>query len=287
MQVGPERRNGTVRRGPLGGPEQGPRARRGARLRQGASAAGFALRRRGPRGVCAASRPAVRLKSFRALAVGPIGPASARQRPPFPAPKTLRYVNRSWPAGAATGASVGLVPLTVFSGGDAGQWRVTRIEGVTGPELAAVPRLKVGAAEPGGSAGRAWSLRGLSSDARYTRRAEQDELADRQPALGRPDATCAALIPITKSAAWWALAPDERRGVLQERSHHITIGLEYLPAVARRLHHGRDLGEPFDFLTWFEYAPRDEAAFERLVARLRATPEWTYVQREVDIRLVR
>jgi hypothetical protein len=63
--------------------------------------------------------------------------------------------------------------------------------------------------------------------------------------------------------------------------------MQYLPAVARRLYHGRDLGEPFDFLTWFEYAPRDARAFEELVSRLRATPEWDYVEREIDIRLAR
>jgi hypothetical protein len=65
--------------------------------------------------------------------------------------------------------------------------------------------------------------------------------------------------------------------------------MNYLPAVARRLHHCRDLGpdEPFDFLTWFEYAPSDSAAFEELVQALRASPEWEYVDREVDIRLTR
>lgn len=69
----------------------------------------------------------------------------------------------------------------------------------------------------------------------------------------------------------------------------MAIGLQYLPAIARRLHHCRDLGEnePFDFLTWFEYAPADEAAFNRLAAELRATEEWRYVDREIDIRLVR
>jgi hypothetical protein len=44
---------------------------------------------------------------------------------------------------------------------------------------------------------------------------------------------------------------------------------------------------PFDFLTWFEYPPAQEAAFNRLVAELRAIEEWKYVEREVDIRLVR
>jgi hypothetical protein len=57
--------------------------------------------------------------------------------------------------------------------------------------------------------------------------------------------------------------------------------------VARRLLHGRDLSEPFDFLTWFEYAPEHAHAFEELVHRLRETEEWTYIEREIDIRLHR
>ncbi|MEI8154526.1 MAG: chlorite dismutase, partial [Hyphomicrobiales bacterium] len=59
------------------------------------------------------------------------------------------------------------------------------------------------------------------------------------------------------------------------------------PAVARRLHHCRGLGGPFDFLTWFEYAPEAESAFDAMLQRLRATEEWCYVEREVDVRLVR
>jgi len=61
----------------------------------------------------------------------------------------------------------------------------------------------------------------------------------------------------------------------------------YLPEIARRLHHARDLGEPFDFLTWFEFRAEDEGRFDELVARLRATEEWRYVEREVDVRLAR
>jgi chlorite dismutase len=99
-------------------------------------------------------------------------------------------------------------------------------------------------------------------------------------------------IPIRKTAEWWALPQDERRRIFESQSRHIAIGLEYLPAIARRLHHCRDLGpdEPFDFLTWFEYAPADAAdaaAFEALVEALRSSPEWAYVDREVDIRLTR
>ncbi len=83
------------------------------------------------------------------------------------------------------------------------------------------------------------------------------------------------------------MAQDERRAIFEDRSRHTALGLQYLPAVARQLYHCRDLGEPFDFLTWFEYAPEHAAAFEELVAALRATAEWTYVEREVDIRLER
>jgi hypothetical protein len=45
--------------------------------------------------------------------------------------------------------------------------------------------------------------------------------------------------------------------------------------------------EPFDFLTWFEYAPEHAEAFEELVTYLRESEEWRYVEREVDIRVVR
>jgi len=77
--------------------------------------------------------------------------------------------------------------------------------------------------------------------------------------------------------------------VLEAQSRHIEIGLRYLPPIARRLHHCRDLNfvQPFDFLTWFEFAPADEPLFAELLESLRATPEWRYVEREVDVRLER
>ena len=122
---------------------------------------------------------------------------------------------------------------------------------------------------------------------RYTTAKENIALSGLQPELGRPVASKAALIPIRKNGAWWALAQDERRAIFEEQSHHIRIGLDYLPAVARRLYHCRDLGGDFDFLTWFEYAPEHAPAFDRLVDALRVTPEWSFVDREVDLRLTR
>jgi chlorite dismutase len=180
-------------------------------------------------------------------------------------------------------------PLVVsFVAGDTGAWRVDRMDGVVGESLPSAPRLEVIEGATGGvvPAG-IWTLRGAVSNTRYTERKELDVLVAVQQGLGRPQATRAALIPIRKTTAWWNLAQDERRAIFEEQSHHIAVGLEYLPAVARRLHHSREFGEPFDFLTWFEFAPQDEAAFERLVRRLRETTEWKYVDREVDIRLGR
>jgi chlorite dismutase len=120
-------------------------------------------------------------------------------------------------------------------------------------------------------------------------REEKRLLAAKQPPLGRLHAAHAALIPIKKSVAWWNLPQDERRAIFETQSQHIRIGMDSLPAIARKLHHSRDLSdsEPFDFLTWFEYAAEDAPAFDRLVASLRSTIEWTYVEREVDIRLIR
>ena len=45
--------------------------------------------------------------------------------------------------------------------------------------------------------------------------------------------------------------------------------------------------QPFDFITLFDYANEDSSAFEDLVAALRATEEWKYVDREIDIRMIK
>jgi Chlorite dismutase len=179
--------------------------------------------------------------------------------------------------------------LFCFSGGETGGWRVERMQTLAGEPLASVARIDViagyGAPSPGG----VWRLRGVTSNERYVTGGEKARLLAKQPGLGRPEASCAALIPIRKSDLWWAMPQDERRRIFEEQSTHIATGLKYLPAVARRLHHCRDLGtaEPFDFLTWFEFAPGHAAAFGELLAELRASPEWRYVDREIELRLVR
>jgi len=179
--------------------------------------------------------------------------------------------------------------LFTFVGGDIGLWRVVRTETIVGEPLLEAKRLNVSGSEVQPETNASWVLRGITSNERYVMRREKSEIEAKQQGLARPEATCAALIPLRKNAAWWELTQDERRSVFEEQSKHIQIGLKYLPAVARKLHHCRDLSEnePFDFLNWFEYAPIHEVEFNRLVSELRTSEEWKYVEREVDIRLMR
>jgi len=179
--------------------------------------------------------------------------------------------------------------FTTFRGGQSGAWRITLNSAVKGEGLTAVPALAITQSDsialPILPSATAWRLAGDASYVRYVEKAEKEQLVARQAPLGRKEATCAAMIPIKKSAAWWALNQDERREILEAKSHHISGSLKYLPQVARQLYHCRDLGEPFDFITWFEYAPEHATQFEELVVMLRASEEWAFVEREVDVRM--
>ena len=181
-----------------------------------------------------------------------------------------------------------------FDADPQGAWRVQSQDSWIGEPLAETAAIRIVEGEPGHGThslppriSEGWRLTGMVSHLRYTSGRERAALTERAAPLGRREARLAALIPIRKSPDWWTLPQDERRAIYEERSRHTSIGMEYLPRIARRLHHSRDLGEPFDFLTWFEFAPEHSAAFDELVGRLRDSEEWCYVEREVDIRLVR
>lgn len=175
-----------------------------------------------------------------------------------------------------------------FVGGRQGGWQVTEVRGIIGSALERVERLDVvNEAVVTVPADSAWVLQSFSSNIRYSKRDEITLLRAVQPELNRSEAVVAVLIPIKKSAQWWEMAQDERRAIFEEESHHTAVGLEYLPGVARRLLHCRDLGEPFDFLTWFEFAPEHTQAFDELLRRMRTSKEWDYVEREVEVRLER
>jgi chlorite dismutase len=173
-----------------------------------------------------------------------------------------------------------------FVAAERGEWEIERVTPVRGDALPLARALsRIEGAKFVAPRDEAWLLRGVRSNERYVERGEKERLTAVQEGLGRPASRRAALIPITKSPAWWELAQDERRAIFEQRSAHIALGSRYLPAIARRLYHARDLGEPFDFLTWFEFSEEDAAAFDDLVGRLRETEEWRYVVREVEVRV--
>ncbi|MBP6180335.1 chlorite dismutase family protein [Flavobacterium sp.] len=174
-----------------------------------------------------------------------------------------------------------------FTGDHAGEWKVTSMVTLKGESIESVSHIKKISSSLVSSKKGIWTLKGIVSNLRYTEKEDKDKLVAVQEDLGRSEATLAALIPIRKSEAWWNLAQDERRKIMENKSKHTQTGMKYLPAIARKLFHSRDIGEPFDFLTWFEYAPDDAAAFEELLEALRKTEEWNYVDREIDIRLIR
>jgi hypothetical protein len=180
--------------------------------------------------------------------------------------------------------------LFSFVGGSTGGWSVLSMKAISGDPLSVVDRVDfVTGAVSSMPKGTEWVLRGVTSNARYVTRDEKDALVKNQAALGRTEATLSALIPIRKNAKWWELTQDERREIFEEKSKHNAIGMKYLPGIARRLHHCRDLSEvePFDFLTLFDYSKANATAFDDLVSALRESPEWKFVEREVDIRLER
>jgi chlorite dismutase len=181
--------------------------------------------------------------------------------------------------------------FTTFRGGQTGTWQVLSIAPVIGESLPTMPALSITHADaislPPAPSTNSWRLIGTASHVRYVERLEKIALNKVQAGLGRPEATCAALIPIRKSNAWWLMSQNERRRIFEDKSRHIADSLKYLPAIARQLYHARDLGGPFDFLTWFEFAPEHAELFEELVAMLRGSEEWQFVEREVDVRLSR
>jgi chlorite dismutase len=131
---------------------------------------------------------------------------------------------------------------------------------------------------------------GATTHVVYTDSATRSELARISAAESGP--VC-VLIPIRKSAEWWALAREERQAYVMEGAPngHIAIGRRYAARIYRRLYQARYLpGSDWDFLTYFELPLQELQAFADLLAELRdleRNPEWAFVDREVEIWMTR
>jgi hypothetical protein len=68
---------------------------------------------------------------------------------------------------------------------------------------------------------------------------------------------------------------------------HTAIGLKYGDRIFRKLYHSRclNVGLSYDFLTYFEFKDVYEKDFRTLLAELRDTKEWTFVNFELEIRM--
>lgn len=133
-------------------------------------------------------------------------------------------------------------------------------------------------------------FRGVPQHLEYMSKAQREELKSR-PEFPAGKDTVAVVIPIRKSAAWWALAHDERMAYFQKTADHkghTAIGTPYVDRIHRKLYHTRYVVETtdHDFITYFEFQREHEAEFKRLLAALRdvkQNPEWNFVDREYEI----
>jgi hypothetical protein len=173
----------------------------------------------------------------------------------------------------------------MFSAGSRGPWAIDSVTAIRGQGLGSAVRLDIANASTAMLTPALWRVRGLTSHAHYTTRAEADVLAAIERPAVRAAGTMAVMIPIRKSDGWWALAQDERRHILAETSQHVALGLAAGDAISRKLYHSRAICEEFDFVTWFEFAAEHAPVFDKLTSQLRATAEWTYVVREVEVRM--
>jgi chlorite dismutase len=176
-----------------------------------------------------------------------------------------------------------------FVGSDQGAWDIAAIERISGNPINMASRLSIlkQNVSPGEFGNVGWIFKAVISNIRYTTRSEKTELDRDGRGLNQPEFDCAVMIPIKKSDTWWAMTQDERRKVFEEDSRHIAMSMPYLPFISRQLHHSRDLGEEFDFITWFEFSSVHVHAFDKLCSTLRRSKEWEFVTRESEVRLRR
>lgn len=175
--------------------------------------------------------------------------------------------------------------------------KVVSVRGKPGVDLAAdSPLIRLETASrlptPGGGAANPLLFRGVPQHLQYTSGEQRADLNKRSRAeVPAGKDTVAVIIPIRKTAAWWALPHDERHAHFQKRSDkpgHTAIGANYAGRIYRKLYHTRYAVETtdHDFITYFEFDRADADEFKGLLAKLRdpaQNPEWGFVDREYEI----
>lgn len=116
-------------------------------------------------------------------------------------------------------------------------------------------------------------MHGLTKKANYVPGLPDQMKADLKTASEPGPKPYAIVIPIRKSADWWALDQDKRMALMKE---HTEATLPYLKTVKRKLYHSSGLDD-LDFITYFETSKLED--FHSLVLALEKVKEFQYVRR--------
>lgn len=116
-------------------------------------------------------------------------------------------------------------------------------------------------------------MHGLTKKANYVPGFPDDMKADLKTASDPGQKPYVVVIPIRKSADWWALDQDTRAAMMKE---HTQAALPYHKTVKRKLYHSTGLDD-VDFITYFETSKLDD--FHSLILSLERVKEFQYTRR--------
>jgi chlorite dismutase len=116
-------------------------------------------------------------------------------------------------------------------------------------------------------------MHGLTKKANYVPGFPDDMKTELKAASDPGPKPYAVVIPIRKSAEWWALDQETRAAMMKE---HTEAALPYQKTVKRKLYHSTGLDD-VDFITYFETSKLDD--FHGLIVSLEKVKEFQYTRR--------
>ena len=116
-------------------------------------------------------------------------------------------------------------------------------------------------------------MHGLTKKANYAPGFPDEVKANLKTASEPGPKPYAIVIPIRKSADWWALDQEKRAVMMKE---HTEAALPYHPTVKRKLYHSTGLDD-LDFVTYFETSKLED--FHNLILSLEKVKEFQYTRR--------
>jgi len=116
-------------------------------------------------------------------------------------------------------------------------------------------------------------MHGLTKKANYVPAFPDQMKTDLKVASEPGPSPYAIVIPIRKSADWWALDQEKRTAMMQE---HTEAALPYNKTVKRKLYHSTGLDD-LDFITYFETSKLED--FHSLILAMEKVKEFPYNRR--------